>query len=254
MSSERRHVVITGGASGIGAAVMQRALRAGHRVTVIDRSPSAAAGSTAYAVDVTDAEALRAAMHDAIAAGNGLDALVCAAGIAGSSVGDGAVASVAPAAFDTVINTNLRGAFLAVGAAWDALRESRGSIVTVASVLGLTGGGGPFRSHAYISSKGGLIALTRALAADGLPVGVRANCVAPALVATPLTARVSDDDELRSYVARRQPLLGGFMQPDDVAAPIEFLYSTAARAVTGQVLAVDAGWTLEPTQLAQEVR
>jgi 3-hydroxybutyrate dehydrogenase len=156
------------------------------------------------------------------------------------------VASSSPAAFDAVISVNLRGTFLAAGAAWPALAATRGSIVTVSSVLGLTGGGGPFRSHAYIASKGGIIALTRAMAADGAPAGVRVNCVAPGLVRTPLTSRISGDEDLRRYIAARQPLLGDLLAPDDVAGPIEFLCSDAARAITGQVIPVDGGWMLEP--------
>jgi NAD(P)-dependent dehydrogenase (short-subunit alcohol dehydrogenase family) len=248
-----RHLLVTGGASGIGHAVARRALAAGLQVTVLDRQPAQLDGARSIQVDVTDGDALRAAVDAAIRDVGGLDALVCAAGVSGSSQGDGPVASASQEAFDTVIAVNLRGIFLTASAAWPALTAARGCIVTVSSVLGLTGGGGPFRSHAYIASKGGIVALTRALAAEGAHVGIRANCVAPALVRTPLAGRVADDPGLRRYVAARQPLIGGLMDADDIAGPIEFLYSDASRAVTGQVLAVDGGWTLEPaTGLLEE--
>lgn len=122
----------------------------------------------------------------------------------------------------------------------------RGSVVLVSSVLGLTGGGGPFRSTAYITSKGALVALTKALAAQGCEVGIRANCVAPGLVATPFAGRALTDDAVGRYVASRQLLTGGPIEPASVAATIAFLCSADADAITGQVLAVDAGWRLDP--------
>lgn len=239
--------VVTGAASGIGRATARRFAAAGWQVVGVDREPVHDDANISHVrADVTDEVGLRHAIQRAVSILGGLDALVCSAGISGSASGDGPVHASSVSAFDSIIGTNLRGAYLTVSAAWPALADGGGSVVTVGSVLGLTGGGGPFRSHAYIVSKGGLTALTRAIAAEGRTVGIRANCVAPGLVDTPLAARALTDPAAREYVADRQSLVGGPLTSDDVAATIVFLCSADARAVTGQVLAVDAGWGLDP--------
>lgn len=240
--------LVTGAASGIGLAAARLFVSAGWRVAGLDREAVPVGSDIRHVqADVTDEVALRRAVEQAVAMVGGLDALVCSAGISGSSSGDGPVHASSGVAFDAIVGANLRGAFLTVSAAWSALADGGGAVVTVGSVLGVTGGGGPFRSHAYIVSKGGLATLTRALAAEGRAVGIRANCVAPGLVDTPMAARTSTDPAVLDYVADRQPLVGGGpIACDDVAAVIVFLCSAGARAVTGQVLAVDAGWGLDP--------
>lgn len=239
--------LVAGAASGIGLATAHRLVAAGWRVAGIDRQAPPDDSDILYVhADVTDEAVLRGAVGQAVSALGGLDALVCSAGISGSASGDGPVHASSGAAFDAIISTNMRGAFLTVSAAWQALADGGGAVVAVGSVLGTTGGGGPFRSHAYIASKGGLATLTRAIAAEGRTLGIRANCVAPGLVDTPLAARASIDPAVRQYVADRQPLVGGPLTSDDVAATIVFLCSAEARAITGQVLAVDAGWGLDP--------
>lgn len=233
--------LVTGAASGIGRATAHLLRDRGWQVAGLDRT----AGPDVHRADVTDEASLTAAVAAAIG-DDGLDALVCCAGVSGSSVGDGPVGTSSAAAFDTVVGTNLRGAFLTVSAAWPALLAARGSVVLVSSVLGLTGGGGPFRSTAYVISKGGLVAFARAIAAQGVDAGVRANCVAPGLVDTPFAGRARTDPTVAAYVAERQRLTGGPIAADDVAAAVGYLVSPAAAGVTGQVLSIDAGWGLDP--------
>ncbi|WP_420000113.1 SDR family NAD(P)-dependent oxidoreductase [Streptomyces boninensis] len=238
-----RTALVTGAASGIGLATARRLAADGWTVIGLDRRPPPAGfPGTAAVADVTDEGALR----DRIDVLDRLDALVCCAGISGGAAGDGPVARSSGAAFDAVVGVNLRGTFLTASAAWPALVAARGTVVTVSSVLGLTGGGGPFRSHAYVAAKGGLVALTRALAAEGRGAGVRANCVAPGLVDTPLAARGVADPAVAAYVRERQPLTGGVMDTSAVTGAIAFLCGPDAAAITGQTLTVDAGWTLDP--------
>lgn len=236
------HAVVTGAASGIGQAAANRLRDLGWRVSGLDRAD---VSGVDHVVDVRDADAVASAVR--AASSGGLDAVVCCAGISGSAAGDGPIGTAGVDAFDAVLSVNLRGAFATVAAAWEALVARRGCVVLVSSVLGLTGGGGPFRSTAYVTSKGALVALTRALATQGAASGVRANCVAPGLVATPFAARAQSDDTIRAYVAARQPLAGGPLAADAVTSAIVYLCSPEAAAITGQVLSVDGGWQLEAT-------
>jgi NAD(P)-dependent dehydrogenase (short-subunit alcohol dehydrogenase family) len=235
--------IVTGGASGIGAAVARQLLGQGWTVDVLDRHAPAPPGARHVRVDLRDPQAVTRTVDEL--AQSPVDALVCSAGISGSAVGDGPIHQSSAAAFDEVIGVNLRGTFLVTGAAWPALVAARGAVVTVSSVLGLTGGGGPFRSHAYIASKGGLVALTLALASEGRAHGVRANCVAPGLVRTPLAQRAESDDKVMAYVRARQALIDDLIDPDQVARTICFLLSPGS-PITGETIAVDAGWRLAP--------
>lgn len=241
--------LVVGAASGIGRATADRLAKDGWTVAGLDRDPVPAGACSASAcADVRNEDETRGKVAELIESLGRLDALVCSAGISGSSVGDGPVGRLSGTAFDEVIDINLRGAAIVASACWTALAAADGgTVVTVSSVLGLTGGGGPFASSAYVMSKGGLVSLTRALAAQGRSVGVRANCVAPGLVDTPLAARATGDPEVRDYVVDRQPLTNGPMAPDAVADVVAFLCSPDSRAVTGQIIAIDAGWGLDPS-------
>lgn len=123
-----------------------------------------------------------------------------------------------------------------------ALRAAGGgAIVTVASVLGLVGGDRDFATHAYAASKGGLIALTRAMAVTYAPDRIRCNVVCPGLIATPMSARAQEDAAIRARLGELQPLTGDFGRPEDVAEAV--LHLATAPFTTGSVLTVDGGWT-----------
>ena len=141
-----------------------------------------------------------------------------------------------------VLEANLRSVVLYCRLAVPLLRAAGGgSIVTVSSVLGLVGGDEDFATHAYAASKGGLIALTRAMAATYAREGIRCNVVCPGLIETPLSRRVQEDARIRARLADLQPLTGTFGHPEDVAQAV--LYLATAPFVTGAVLPVDGGWT-----------
>jgi NAD(P)-dependent dehydrogenase (short-subunit alcohol dehydrogenase family) len=137
---------------------------------------------------------------------------------------------------------NLRSVFLVCRAAVPALRAAGGgAIVTVASVLGLVGGDRDFATHAYAASKGGLIALTRAMAVTYAAEGIRCNVVCPGLIATPMSARAQGDAAIRERLRELQPLTDDLGRPEDVAHAA--LYLATAPFTTGAVLTVDGGWT-----------
>ena len=213
--------VVTGSEGGIGSATVHAFEAAGFTVTGLDVDDDAAAVFGAL---------------------DRLDALVCAHGISGRSLGDGPVDTCTAEAWDAVLEANLRSAFVYCKQAIPLLRAAGGgAIVTVSSVLGLVGGDEDFATHAYAASKAGLIGLTRAMAVTYAGDGIRCNVVCPGLLATPMSRRVQDDDRIRSRLSELQPLTGDFGKPEDVAQAA--LYLATAPFVTGAVLTVDGGWT-----------
>jgi NAD(P)-dependent dehydrogenase (short-subunit alcohol dehydrogenase family) len=179
---EGRKILVTGGASGIGRATCELFAREGASVVVLDRETTGATGARAIACDVSNATSVARAVQQAAQLLDGLDGLVNAAGV---FFNKGLMETTAEV-WDTTIAVNLTGTFLCVKAAVPFMRETdRASIVNIASGVGLlpTGGG----STAYVASKGGVIALTRALAAELAPT-IRVNAICPGAVETPMVA------------------------------------------------------------------
>ena len=145
------------------------------------------------------------------------------------------------AAWEHVLAVNLTGAFLCTRLVARAmLAKGRGAVVNVASIMGVVGNG-LYANAAYHATKGGLVNLTRALAVEWAPRGIRVNAVAPTFVATELTGKLLADNALADAILARTPM-GRLATPDEVAAAILFLAGDAAAMVTGQILAVDGGW------------
>jgi meso-butanediol dehydrogenase/(S,S)-butanediol dehydrogenase/diacetyl reductase len=240
--------LITGGGSGIGAATARRLAAAGYGLCVTGRRPepleevAAETGGLAIVADTCDAGAIERAVAAAVDRLGGLDVLVCSAGTGAS----GAVADQTLERWARVIETNLTGAFLASRAALPHLVESRGAVVTVASVGGLRASP---ESAAYGASKAGLIMLTQSIALDYGPRGVRANCVCPGWIRTPmadaqmdeLAERTAGDREAAYEHANRLVPVRRPGTPEEVAEAIAWLASPASSYVNGAVLPVDGG-------------
>jgi 2-keto-3-deoxy-L-fuconate dehydrogenase len=234
-------VVVTGGASGIGAAVTERLLQAGAAVAVLDLDPSGApAGAVPLVCDVTDDAQVAAAVEQAARGLGGIDGVV-------ANAGSGAVGSVEHASdddFRRTFDVNVLGVVRVVRAALPHLRASdRAAVVTTGSVAADVGL--PARA-AYSASKGAVHALTRAMAADHLADGIRVCAVAPGTADTPWVQRLLDaaDDPAaeRSALEARQPS-GRLVAPEEVAAAVCLLLDPAAGSTTGTVLTVDGGLT-----------
>jgi NAD(P)-dependent dehydrogenase (short-subunit alcohol dehydrogenase family) len=125
------------------------------------------------------------------------------------------------------------------------LRAGGGAIINLSSVLGIVGGDEDFATHAYAASKGGIIALSRAMAVYYAPRGIRVNVIAPGLIATPMSQRAQDDPRILARLGQLQPLTGKMGSSEDVAGAAAYLASDDARFVTGTVLTVDGGWTAQ---------
>jgi NAD(P)-dependent dehydrogenase (short-subunit alcohol dehydrogenase family) len=232
--------VVTGAASGLGAATCARLVDEGATVVGIDvgDAPHRVDAGSWHVVDVTD-EAALAAAFDAVVADHGrIDVLATFAGV----IGGGPVHTVAEDEWARVIAVNLTGTYLSCKHALRHMVEQRsGSIVTVASVEGLEGTEG---GSAYNASKGGVVLLTKNMAIDYGRKGVRVNCVCPGFVDTPLFRSVMASEGMAAHREeyREHHKLGRFGEPHEVAAAAAFLASDDASFVTGHALVVDGGY------------
>lgn len=233
-------LVLVTGASGIGAAAARLAADRGWRVFTAALEASDCDG------DLSIEDQAERAFHAALARHGQVDALLNVAGISGRRFGDGPIHECTVAGWDTVIRANARSTFLMSRAAvrhW-LDRGSPGAIVNIASVLADSPEPGHFASHAYAASKGAMISLTKSMAAYYAGAGIRVNAIAPGLVRTAMSARAQQDAAIMEFVKAKQPLSSGILDATDVAAAALFLLSDEARHITGQVLAVDGGWSV----------
>jgi len=250
------------GATGMAAAVAAGLAAEGGRVFIVSRTAAhahdlaariaAAGGASAWrAADLTDEAAVDEAVAACVEAYGRLDAVASFAGISARRYGDGPLHAATLAGWEAVVATNLTSMFLVARAAIRAMLASppgagggRGSLLLMSSQLARHPAATHFATHGYAATKGGIEALARAAAATYAPMGIRVNVIAPSLVATPMSHRAQDDPAIRAYLADKQPLAGGPIAPDDVVGAALFLLSDEARMVTGQVLAIDAGWAV----------
>ena len=235
--------VVTGGASGIGSAVVKRLLQEGARVAVFDRQkvhpvPGSADTLFGLAVDITDQAAIAAAVSATVQRWGRVDVLV-------NSVGIGAVGTVLQNDDDEwyrVVDINVMGTVRVIREVLPHLIAARpSSVVTVASAVALTG----FPNRAlYSATKGALVSLTRAMASDHLKDGVRFNSVCPGTTETPWIRRLLDASEdparERRHLEARQPH-GRLVSADEVADAIVYLANPRAGSTTGVTLSVDSG-------------
>jgi len=230
MRLREKVALVTGGSSGIGAAIVHRFRAEG--ATVIAADIQAADGPDTLRLDVADPGSCNAAIAATVARHGRLDILVNSAGIAR----DIPFLETPVETFDQVIAVNLRGTFL-IGQAAARVMAAGGAIVNIASVSGMRGNVG---RAAYGASKGGVVTLSQVMAADFAPLGIRVNVISPGPIETPLLAPMmatSGAAEWRAAVP-----LGRFGTPQDVAAAAVFLCSDEAGYVTGHVMAVDGGF------------
>jgi NAD(P)-dependent dehydrogenase (short-subunit alcohol dehydrogenase family) len=239
-----RVVVVTGGGQGIGRAVAEMASRSGASIAIGSRTEAARSAVAASiesqggvchhaALDVSDVDSLTGFFESVVDRFGRIDALVNNAG----SDRHGPTLEYSVENFDWNIALNLRGVFFGCQQAARAMRDQGGgAIVNIASSAGVAG---MPRKAAYSAAKAGVVNLTRALAVEWAPLGIRVNAVAPGLTHTPI---VEPNLEL-AYIQEMLTAipLGRIIEPDEIAAPVLFLLSDGAAMITGQTLLVDGG-------------
>ncbi len=235
-----RNVLITGGSRGIGAAMVRRFVRAGDRVFFTwlrseteARTLAAETGAESLRANAASGEETAAAVRTVLEKTDGLDVLICNAGVGLVKM----ISDTTDEEYRRVMDTNVFGAFAALRAALPGMFwRRRGSILTVASVWGQSGAS---CEAVYSASKAALIAMTQAAAKEAGAAGVRINCIAPGLIDTAMNSHLTAAD---LEALREEIPLGRAGSPEEVAETAFFLCGEEAAYITGQVISVNGGW------------
>lgn len=252
--------VVIGGTTGLGLSAARAFLAAGASVVVVGRNPASVAHAIAtlgpsargLAGDACDSATAPQAIALALATFGRFDGLYHVAGGSGRRMGDGPLHELTDDGWRATVDLNLTSLVYSNRAAVRQFlaQGGGGAILNMGSVLGWSPSPRYFATHAYAATKSAVIGFTKSIAAYYAAQNIRANVLAPALIATPMSQRAAGDGAILSFVATKQPLDGGRMgRPDDCDGAAVYFMSDAARFVTGQVLAVDGGWTVSEGQL-----
>ncbi|CAN5445124.1 3-oxoacyl-[acyl-carrier-protein] reductase [soil metagenome] len=246
MRFENQVAIVTGAGRGIGHAIAVRLASEGARIAAVSRSETAqrtadeinagrAEAAKAYAVDVADHAAVQETSAKILQDFGRVDILVNNAGV----TRDGLSMRMSMEDWDTVMDTNLKGAFSFTQAVMRSMIKQRsGRIINITSIAGLTGNAGQAN---YAASKAGLVGLTKTLARELASRGITVNAVAPGFIVTDMTDVLSD--QIKEAILPRIPL-GKFGEGADIAAAVAFLAASEAKYITGQVLTVDGGMVM----------
>ena len=243
----------------MGFAAARAVLAAGARVVVVGRNPAHArvagqslgAAARAWSADATEPDTAARAIALALAEFGAFHGLYHVAGGSGRKHGDGPLHELTDEGWAFTLNLNLTSLFYSNRAATRQFlaQGTGGSIVNCGSVLGFSPSPKFFATHAYATAKAAVLGLTKSAAACYAPQGIRFNALAPGLVATPMSERAQADEEILGFIRTKQPLDGGRIgQPEDLDAAVVWLLGDESRFVTGQVIAVDGGWSVSEGQ------
>ncbi len=252
-------IVIIGATTGLGLSAARAIIAAGGRVAAVGRNADSAAaaaqvlGPSAAVLtgDASQPGTTEAAIELAVNSWGRLDGLYHVAGGSGRRAGDGPLHEVSDQGWDFTLRLNLTSVFLSNRAAVrQFMHQGDGGVVlNMGSVLGFSPSPKYFSTFSYSAAKAAIIGMTTHAASCYAPQNIRFNVIAPALVETPMARRAAEDEEILAFIRTKQPLDGGRIgKPADLDAATIFLLSDGAKFVTGQVLAVDGGWTVTEGQ------
>jgi NAD(P)-dependent dehydrogenase (short-subunit alcohol dehydrogenase family) len=249
--------LIVTGSTGIAAAAVRLAAEAGAHLVIAAADPesgwelAAATGAECWVGDLALANSADSVIGVCLARFGRVDALFNAAGLSGRRFGDGPVHECSDEGWDVTMQHNLRTTFQMCRAAIGRMLQQapepdgiRGAILNMGGVLAEAPEPRHFATHAYAAAKGAVVALSRSMAAFYAPHRIRVNVISPAVVRTPASERSLAGAELREFLGKKQPLAGGMVEAEDVARAALFLLGPDSRSITGDVLTVDAGWSV----------
>lgn len=257
MRLANKTAVVSGAGSGIGRASALAFAREGANVVLLDLNEDAvgetvgvisdSAGRVlAFTVDMTRQRDVEVSYEASVQRFGRIDIAFNVAGASGRRWGDGPVAECTPEGWQRTLDANLNSAFFGSQCAVRQMltQPEGGSLINLASVLGLVGGDADFATHAYATAKAGIIGLTRAIASFYAPMKIRANVICPGLIATGMSQRAQSSEAIRARLSELQPLTADFGTPEDIASAAVYLASDESRFTTGAVLTIDGGWTV----------
>ena len=244
-----------GGTTGLGLSAAKACITAGARVVVVGRDPETTTAAElvlgdkamAFTADATDPSAAERAIGEAVSAFGSFHALYHVAGGSGRKFGDGPVHELTDEGWDRTLLLNVTSVMYSNRA---AIRQflaqgTGGAILNMGSVLAWAPSPRYFATHAYAAAKAAILGFSKSIAATYAPQDIRVNVIAPALVNTPMAQRAVENEDISVFIRNKQPLQGGRIgMPEDLDAAVVMFLSDGARFVTGQVLAVDGGWTV----------
>ena len=254
-----KRIVVIGGTTGIGLSAAKAFIAEGAKVIVVGRNKESVAnagkelGKNAHAVnaDATDPGTAVNAIDLCLQKFGGFDGLYHVAGGSGRKMGDGPLHELTLEGWNKTLELNLTSLMLSNQSAVKKFLELKktGTILNMGSVLGFSPSPKHFSTHAYASAKAAIIGLSKSIAAYYAKDNIRVNVIAPALVETPMAKRAANDEEILSFIETKQPLDGGRIgQPGDLVGLAIYFMSDQSKFTTGQVVAVDGGWTLSEGQ------
>jgi NAD(P)-dependent dehydrogenase (short-subunit alcohol dehydrogenase family) len=255
MRLEGKSLVIIGGTTGLGLSAAKAFIAEGARLIVVGRRRETTEEAQqvlgdkahAFAWEASDPQCAPQAIEKALREFGRFDGLYHIAGGSGRAAGDGPLHNLTDQGWNYTLTINLTSVFLSNRAAVQQFLKqgSGGTVLNMSSVLGFSPAPKFFGTHAYATTKAAIIGLTKSAASYYAPQNIRFNVLAPALVATPMSQRAQADEAILNFIKSKQPLDGGRIgQPSDLDSAAVFFMSDESRFVTGQMLAVDGGWSV----------
>jgi NAD(P)-dependent dehydrogenase (short-subunit alcohol dehydrogenase family) len=255
-----KNIVIIGGTTGIGSSAAKAFINEGAKVVVVGRNKEnveqvksqLGKSGEAISADATDPDTTMNAINLCIEEFGSFDGLYHVAGGSGRKMGDGPLHELSLDGWNETLQLNLTSLMLSNQAAVKKFLELKksGAILNMASVLGFSPSPQYFSTHAYAAAKSAVIGFSKSVAAYYAKDNIRVNVIAPGLVETPMAERAAHDENILSFIKTKQPLDGGRIgKPEDLDGLALYFMSDQSKFTTGQVMAVDGGWSISEGQL-----
>jgi NAD(P)-dependent dehydrogenase (short-subunit alcohol dehydrogenase family) len=254
-----KNIVVIGGTTGIGLSAAKAFVNEGAKVIVVGRNKVSVAGARSQlgenvegiSADATHSNTASHAINFCVQKFGGFDGLYHVAGGSGRKMGDGPLHELSLEGWNKTLELNLTSLMLSNQAALKKFLELKkpGTILNMGSVLGFSPSPQYFSTHAYAAAKAAIIGFSRAVASYYAKDNIRVNVIAPGLVETPMAERASNDESILSFIKTKQPLDAGRIgKPSDIDGLAVYFMSDQSKFTTGQVIAVDGGWSISEGQ------